>query len=495
MSDIHKLINKLYGFSWFCPLFILLFTFLFYARTLSFELIHLDDTEFLLSNMAFFSNISNLPIIFLKHVGISGEAAIYRPILNVSFMFDACISSFFVQHSLIIFRITNILLFGLAAVLSYVFLTSQNVKKNLAFILTLFFVIHPSIISNAAWIYGRNDTILAVLLISCFLMFDDYLKNKKTIMLIGYSACYALALFTKEVSLFFLIIPPLYMLLNKQFALTSKQTCYFALANALALCLFFYVRSMASLADMNINITQTLAGLIYLPVMLGKAIFPLFPGVYTMATLKNSWFYALIAIIFIVFLILRHKKEHRKDIIFAMIWFTLLLAPTFINNGLNCILYEHRLFLPLTGLLLCIAKLTENVKFNRTAVTAVFVFSALTAQLNIANYSNPFIFWSKAYNETTDDNEMYETIGILHKENAMINAAGFYLKKGISLNPEKKFTHFRLAEIYFIQHRFNDALNMIGKEREINQEFAQSNFFKRFENNLKDAMKAEQNIH
>ena len=341
-----------------------IFIFLFYARTLSYEYIGLDDTTLIESNFPFIKKISNLPLAFEKHVMytegvLDKEKDYYRPMLTLSFMLDAQISG---SSKPKWYHFSNILYHILACLLLYNFLSKLKVKPLAAFILTLLFSVHPVVDQAVAWVPGRNDTLLAIFVLTCFIYLFRYLESKQSKYLNWHLFFFACALFTKENGVMLLILCPayLYFFYRNDIKLYWKQFC---IAYAALTLLWFFMRAQAiagSITDNSVQATCSnfLNNVPFLIQYLGKAILPINLSVMCMIE-DTNYLQALLALFLLVFALYFSKQKRWGFILFGLGWFILFLSPSFSARLVEGL--EHRLYLPIMGFIIIGAE-TDGMK-------------------------------------------------------------------------------------------------------------------------------------
>src|SRR6185312_13912488 len=175
-----------------------LFIFFMYARTVSYEYIGLDDTTLIETNYKFIKNFNNIPTAFTKHVMYSGttldnEKDYYRPMLTLSFMIDAHIAGNAKPRW---YHFANILYHLTACLLLFTLLYKLKVNSIATFLLTVLFSIHPVVDQAVAWIPGRNDTLLAIFVLSSFIFLLKYIETKEFKTLGWHIIFFGCALFT-----------------------------------------------------------------------------------------------------------------------------------------------------------------------------------------------------------------------------------------------------------------------------------------------------------
>jgi 4-amino-4-deoxy-L-arabinose transferase-like glycosyltransferase len=145
--------------------------------------------------------------------------------LTISFIFDYQIGG----ASPFIYHFVNVLLHLLATCLLFIFLQKLDYRKELAFLFSFIFLIHPAMTQTVAWIPGRNDSLLAIFILASFIFFIKYLKEKSSNLF--WSLFFSgLAFFTKESAV--LVVPIIffyfYFIYKKQ---NKKKILYFFLGS------------------------------------------------------------------------------------------------------------------------------------------------------------------------------------------------------------------------------------------------------------------------
>ena len=207
-----------------------------YYKTLAFDISGLDDDTFIKMNFM----QTSITDVFKKTVFLNDISPFYRPLLPISFMIDNTISN----SSPYALHTTNIMLHIISCFLIFFFFKKYYFNVFLSFLLTLIFATHPINIFAVAWIPGRNDSLLFIFTIISFIFFIEYLKNKKTYLILLHFFALTLGLLTKEVAV---IIPFMcmgyYFIFHKNIQLNIGRIIFFWLA---AIFLFFIIHQSIS---------------------------------------------------------------------------------------------------------------------------------------------------------------------------------------------------------------------------------------------------------
>ena len=132
-----------------------------YGQTISFDFVHLDDTKIIVDNHDKISKLSNIPDAFVTQYGFDQGSPYYRPIILISFIIDSQFSGI----SPVFYHISNIIFHYLTVYFLFLLFVELKISKQIAFILSLIFAVHPVLTNAVVWIAGRND-LLACLFLS-----------------------------------------------------------------------------------------------------------------------------------------------------------------------------------------------------------------------------------------------------------------------------------------------------------------------------------------
>jgi hypothetical protein len=205
---------------------------LLYGRTLTFDFVNYDDYDLVARNTGFLGDPANILTAFTTHAFTSHreEGVYYRPLLLVTYFADYAVWGV----NPLGYHLTNLLLHSAASVLLF-FLVIELLRQAgtasggapakgagegkggdalTAFLAALLFAVHPVQTESVAWVAGRNDILLGLLLIAalyCYVLQYGGPKPRR-MMFPASAALFAAAVLTKESALFFLPLFPLYEL-------------------------------------------------------------------------------------------------------------------------------------------------------------------------------------------------------------------------------------------------------------------------------------------
>ena len=490
-SFLKELFNKPFG-----PyIFIILIILSIYAVTLNYQLVYLDDNFLIQDYYHFNKDLNNIPQAFREDIyGTTVQNSdYYRPILRLSFMFDAQFGEknlFFMSH------LTNIILHMLVVCLLFFSLKKMNVGRLMAFAFTLLFAMHPVNTQTVSWIPGRNDSLLAIFLLSSFIFFLSYIESKKIKFLSLHILFFTLALFTKETGVMIPILYTLYILFFKGFLYIKqnyKQYTYLLVSWLIASTIYFFMRSFAVKSFVGTGATVysifvsiyeksfslvSVVGKIFLPIKL--TVFPVFTTINTALTDINV-IYGVLVLILILLYCITQNKINTKMILFGTAWFLFFMVPTFLTkmDGFP----ENRIYVPMIGFIFIVLGLNllpslENFlnskipKYNPKKVIFISIgilvaLYSMGVMVRNRHYQNEVTFFTNALDRPLSHNNL----GVLYTLKHNLVKAEEEYKKALELNPLEKHAHGNLGLLYEKQGRLEEAKIEYAKEAAVNPEF------------------------
>lgn len=454
--------------SWRPYFLIFVIGFLLYGQTLFFDFTYFDDNELILNKIAVLKDFKNVGEIFSNDVFFSINKFYYRPLLNLSFMFDAQLGGelpFF-------YHLSNIFFHLLAAMLVFCLLKKISQKTKLSFFFSLVFLVHPVLTQAVAWVAGRNDSLLAIFVLAAFIFFLNFSADHKLRQYLAYLFCFLLALFTKETAIFLPILLIFYFLFIDKKSLDRSEKCLLILGSAVGAVIWFLARSLA-LGQGSINYLTAILGVLKnLPALflnVGKIILPI--NLSVLPILEDSSLVCGIIVSLLLFIAwLFSKKKRLNYSLFGLTWFLLFLFPSFIRlNDLPDFL-EHRLYLPIIGFFIILMEIDwiKNLDFTKKkikimAVIILLIFSVLTLR-HSKNFYNRLTFWHSAAESSVHSPLAQRNLGAMYYLDGRLDLAIEYYNKALALNPEEAMVHNNLGLIYLEQKLYKQAEEEFKKE-------------------------------
>lgn len=505
MSKIKSFIINHFNVFTFIVLAIVVFS--LYGKTLFFDFSYYDDDVLILDRQEYLS-FSNIKNIFSNTVFGVGMDKFCRPVLNLTFLCEKYLYGIkpFGYH------FTNVLIHLFAVFSIYLFLSLlYDKKKTLIFCLLL--SCHPAIVQAVAWIPGRNDSLLTLFVCLSFYFFVKYTEEDKISCLFGYLFCFVLALFTKETAI---ITPVFYFLLlvfkKKNVKKIIVCVTMWILITSVYLIYRKYVLSYQSLSvTCNDLLKNFIVSFPATAKYIANIFFPIKLSVFP-SMLEVNYLLAVTSVLVTVLFFLKFKIFNLKFVLFGFCWFFLFLFPTFLMA--NNYFYDHRIYLPLVGILMVLLEVTKtyNDLFSKKFMVIIFsvflCFSAITVFYE-QKFENKEVFWISAldispqsdiphaviagfltnkgfYKEAEE--QMLEAIAIkessTHYDNLAVIYAGMgaldkmeqALLKSLTLSKSNPTTYYNLALLYKYkgnkekaQEMKNEYINLFKKTNKVSK--------------------------
>ncbi len=424
---------------------------LVYFPVFSFGFTELDDTIFIREFRAFNEDLNNIIVAFGRGLFDAVKDPYYRPLFSDMMILNYRFSGEMPGG----YHFVNVLLHIASLLLLYRLFIKLGIKEIYCFLLSLLFAVHPVLSQAVAWIPGRNDTMLAVFVLLFFLNSISYASSGKLVDLLLASLFLLMAFFTKETAVF--AAPAVFVLLVLYKGIKVQDRNMYPQYAVWLLCfgIWYAARSAATIQSSGIGSAQAFSDLLHrLPVVLqylGKILLPFNLSVFPTQQ-DTVMYFGIVAHITLVTLVLLNKKANKKAIIGAGATFLLFLMPALlVPDDLNRQTFEHRLYLPIIGVLLI---LPQTLLFNSTLtdkqitviVVAICVLFAGINYKHQRNFESPIAFWSQA--AATSPNSPYALMMLAARlDKSEIKRSEQMFRQAYALNPEEKYLNFYIAEM------------------------------------------------
>ena len=493
---------------------------LVYFRVFTLGYTMLDDTIFIKENQEYNKSWSNIPVSFQRGLFNPTGDSYYRPV----FLVDFIIESKFFGTSPAGYHFSNLLFHVLCVLLLYFFFLRLKIPDLTALILTLIFAVHPVLTQAVAWIPGRNDMLLMIFFLSGTLLALKYRETPKWQLLVAQFLMLLLALFTKETA----VIIPIIILavltmdngkltteneqwkidngklkndrrhsinqsVNQSISQSVNQSIskYFLLllSWALALVIWFLVRSAATLKPQDFTLTDLLVnGFNRAPVLiqyLGKIFFPFNLTVFPDIRLITPW-WGVAAFVLLIGLIIMSRSYTRPLTWIGLGWYILFLVPVLVvPASLNDQVFEHRLYLPIVGVLLVVSQIVVSFKFQVSSfkfklqglklqstrvgrgagLFLLLLFSGMT-YARIGYFKDPVTFWTAAVDGNPTSAYARMMLGLRMTEPAQMKQR---FEEAYRLNPNEKMLNYLIGKLALDDNDIPRAERHLKKELEFSQ--------------------------
>jgi len=479
-----RFFSSLSNFSFLFIFLLLVLIIFFYYQSLNFDYVGFDDTLLVRYRLPYISNPARVFDSFKESVMylVENSAFYYRPILTVSFVLDSLIfkDNFWGYH------LTNILLHILSVILVNRLLLRLKIEKNLSLLFTLIFALHPVLMQAVVWVPGRNDSLLLIFSVSAFLYFLNYLESSSLKDFLFFVFFVFLAVFVKETSILFLPLLLLYSLLFLKREANFKRLFLLLGSFFLVFVIWYAMASIFSdkqggywhfIVSTNWPFFIPMAVIPGFLIYLGKIFLPFNLSVLPIADWHNpNIIFGIVFFLFILFGFLFFTSGRRKMFIFGVIWFFLLLLPTFVDIMPSdpLAIYEHRLYLPIVGLFISLSQVSfvRKIMLSRRSliILSVFfvIFFFLGNRRHVFNFKDPLSFWESAYFTSPQFYGTEVTLSGIYLSRGDFEKAEKLIKEIDRIKPDSEVSHLGYASLFYHKGEYEKSLQELDKVLKIN---------------------------
>lgn len=455
---------------------LLLISFIVYLPSINLGFTELDDSIFIKEMSTYNQQSANLVHSFQRGVFSEANDTYYRPLLLNSFIINAVFSKDNIKG----YHFFNILLHLLAVWLLFALLQDLGIQKMTAFWLSLLFAVHPVLTQAVAWIPGRNDTLLAIFVfpfLSACLKYREYPSVKG---LVVQAALLLGALFTKETALF--AIPVAWLLsvfLSGKKGWDGPSIRMYAVWGGAA-AIYFLARSLATLEQSELAFGELLGSAIgRIPVLLaylGKVFLPFNLSVFPMIA-DMTKIYGVIALVLVGALVFVSRHNNLRRMLVGFLIFVLFLVPALmVPDSLNNQDFEHRLYVPLLGVLLLLSEtvLFKNKLTIQQMTMAVGGVAIIFAVMNMARqpvFNEPVGFWTAAVESSP--NSAYANMMLAARlDDQDMDRATALMEKAYQLDPDQKYINYYMGTLQVMKG------DLLGSEKYFLEEIKRTDYYK-----------------
>lgn len=381
-----------------------IFTFLLYIQVVNFDFTGFDDRTIIQDNIELLSSISNTGKVFLNDAFFQeGKQQFFRPLQNVTFLFDTVISG----GNTSMYHFSNLILHILAVIALYYLLLELGFSIKISLISSLIFASSPLFNHAVVWVPGRGDILLGLFSILFLFYLIKYLKTQDFKYLVYNCITFIFAVLSKESALLLPLIAVLFVITYDKKILFSSKSIIPAISYTIIVVAYFFLRNSvitSQSSTKNFGIDVLFSNFLVIPEIIGKFIFP-----YNLSTLPN---YSAINIIFglitiaIILLAIFNKNANQKRplILFAIIWFVLFSIPGMLyKHDFGKFAYdylEHRAYVPIIGMIILLNIFIQNLNFSEnkslSVGLALVVFFSIFTIINSRNYENDLALYERS---------------------------------------------------------------------------------------------------
>ena len=337
-------------------------------------------------------------------------------------------------------------------------------KSKPAFVSSLLFAVHPVLTQAVAWVPGLNDLLLAMFFLASFIYLINYLKSGGIKDLFFYSLFFGLSIFTKENALttIFVFIAAYFFLDHKR---SFKKLISIIIPLIVSLALFFFLRDKAVDTQLTSSyLVKSIFGNLLggFLVNFGKLFFPFNLSVMPILY-RNVYVWGVLAVVLMSVVLLTSKKKNLSLILlgFAIFWTTFI--PVLINPilGEKLVMYEHRMYIPLIGLLLMLlgtSAYLKSVVKKQFFMPALIVFFVISFT-HMDNFKDQYVFWENAKEVIDIFPFAKANLAYVYYQDGKVDEAKKLILELAETDKFKDFALNNLGIIYMKEGRVEDAMN------------------------------------
>jgi len=418
---------------------------LLFARALAFGFTGYDDGPLLVAHAAEVRDPAVALASFHRDafalLGPDSHGVFYRPLLWVSYLVDARIGG----TSPAIYHATNLALHLAACAVAFLLLRRLGAGWRSALALALVLCVHPALVSVVAWIPCRNDSLLALAAMASVFALLAFLDRPGLVRAALVLAAAALTIFTKESGVALLPLLPLIALAEKgRPALRDRSLLALGGGVALVALLYFALRRHALGAfplGAGAALGRARETLEWLVVYVGKTFLPVQLSVQPNLADTSLWPGVVsIGLAVALLVLLRARLSARFG--WGVAWYLAFLLPALLSpkdtSGL-----EHRLYVPLIGLLVAIASLRPGTwPVPRAALTgatiAVLALLSLQSARRLPDFSSDLALWSSATQSSPHSESAWRTLAWRSFEAGRLEDAVVAAERALTLGNEAR---------------------------------------------------------
>lgn len=481
--------------TWLFVLILVIATVGLYHQTIPYGYVGLDDTIFISELESYNKSDSAFAHSFKRGVFGDTSDTYYRPLLLSSFAFDRfregkrgqlLHSPDIASESLSTYRWTNILLHVFSVLLFFALLKTLRFNVQYAFLGSLIIAVHPALVQAVAWIPGRNDTLLGVFVLAFFLSALWYFDTGKWIWLPIQMLFYLCAIFTKETGLMASVVL-LALLVGTRVKRWSDKSLLLLMTSWAAVAVsWLLARSNATVQNQDLGAESLLSNMVdRLPVVLqylGKILLPVNLAVVPYQD-QTTITYGVVALLTLITLVVLDRNRNVKRFAVAGVWFLVFLLPVLIvPRSLNQETYEHRMYLPMMGIVLMVLSSDTVERFRQQYVMvagvaiAALLFSMSYTRMDV--FRDRVVFWQSAAKTSPKSAFCLMNLGSTYMQDGNVsrqNEGEILIRQAYDLDSSKPFINYYMGQLYWRRGRLTEAEPFLRREYQKKPQWAELN--------------------
>jgi hypothetical protein len=389
-----------------------------------------DDTPLIVDQSARLRDLGDALASFHRDafalLGPRSRGVFYRPILWISYVGDARIAG--VRPGP--FHATNLALHLLACSLVLLLLRRLGYGAWTSLLLSLVLLLHPALVSVVGWIPCRNDALLAIFAVASALSMLAFLERPDLARGAAVLAGVALTLFTKESGLAVLAVLPALPLAERGTRALRDRSLWSLIVGMGGVALGWALLRRHALGAFPVGAHNVIAepgdALASLVVYVGKTLLPVQLSVQPNLSDTSLW-PGILALCAGAGVLLARRERPSARFALGVFWYAVFLLPALLvakeTFGL-----EHRLYVPMVGLLIAVAELRPGQwRVPRPvllgAALALLSGFAVLAARRLPDFSSDLAFWGSAARTSPHSQPVWLTLAFRSMQNGRLPEA------------------------------------------------------------------------
>jgi hypothetical protein len=229
---------------------------------------------------------------------------------------------------------------------------------------------------------------------------------------------------------------------------------------------------------------------------LGKIFFPFNLNVFPIQEDTSYWFGIAAVLVLIIGIVAAREKNVRVIVSGFLIFLIFLLPVLFVPNTINEQTFEHRLYLPIIGILLVLSQtaLFKNHLATRTTVSIIIGISIIFAAINLNHqqkFKDPLTFW-----EDAAENSPHSAYALMmYGARIQDTQKGYALmRRAYALNPNEKYLNYYYGVMLQNEDSLAESEKHFLKEQEISDYFECDFYLAQIDFHRKDLAGAQKHL-
>jgi tetratricopeptide (TPR) repeat protein len=438
-------------------LFLVLVPSVLYFRVVNFQFTNLDDSNIIVDHFDTIGDLTKIKEAFNHDAFMDNTGKVfYRPVQAISFMLDAQLGG----KEPWAYHLSNLVIHILTVIALFFFLIRIGIKKEISFLLSLYFSIHPLFTHAVAWIPARGDLLLGLFSLLSFITFLEYSESRKITYFILHAFSFLLALFSKETAVLLPVVFLSYLYFAARKKIILKDLIPFLTFWSISFILYYYLRQDV----LRGKDTQNLVGVMpfiknlpVIPITFGKFFVP-----QNLATLplydSVSLIIGIILLLISVALVIKYIGGNWRIIVWGTIWFlSFTIPPMFFRNWMADIgieYNEYRTYLPMMGILAIMgvfgSKLLNKFSFNailKVSIPVILIY-AIIAFNHSKVFADPISFFTSAINANSKNAFAFDSRGSEYFTGGNVQQALADYESAIKIFPHYSDPFFNKGVVY-----------------------------------------------